>query len=531
MVETNPSSSLRQNLLGNLMLRDYLEIARRRRWWIILSCLGLFITTFVVAWNLPPIYSAATVILVDTSGVPDKYVPSISTGDIAGRLTTLEQQVLSPTRLKKLVESEGLYPDPEHKEITEDQMVNRVQKSIIVEMVNPGGGRMGAFRIAYRSRKRAEVAPIANRLAQMFIEENLRARIDQTEETAQFLEEQLQDTKRQLDQKDAELHAIESRNILELPESKTYHIEALANLRSQVVMIQDKIQQFEREKEMLQSLLISGTEAPTVDVDNGTGASVGMYQAQIQKLESHLMELKLRYGPAHPEVRRTESEIAKLKVKAASEPESAPVLKPEQQVTPVRKKHRNPVLEAQIEKLNEQVKDQTRLLQPLQSQMAFHESKLQQLPAFEQKISRLRQDYDALRNQYSSLQGNEQAAKLSHALEVREKGEKFEVLDAAVTPNSPVAPNRVLLSLAGLLGGLLAGILLAAVAEMNDESVRTENEAAQIVGKHILAGIPLIVSAEERRARYWRAVTMLSCTVAGSATLGFLLSIASGWFI
>ena len=531
MVETNPASGLRQNLLANLGLRDYLGIASRRRWWIILSCLAFFITISVVAWNLPPIYRAETVVLVDTSGVPDKYVPSISTGDIAGRLTTLEQQVLSPTRLKKLVESEGLYPDLEHKEITEEQVVNRVQKSIIVEVVNPGGGRMGAFRIAYRSRKRAEVAPIANHLAQMFIEENLRARVDQTEDTAQFLEEQLQETKRELDLKDAELRAIESHNILELPESKPYHIEALANLRSQVVTIQDKIQQNEREKEVLQSVLITGTDAPTVDVDNGAGAGVGTYQAQIQKLESHLAELKLHYGPAHPEVRRTVSEIAKLKVKAASEPESAPVLKPEQQVAPVRKKRRNPVLEAQIEKLNEQIKDQTRLLQPLQSQMAFHESKLQQLPVFEQKISRLRQDYDALRNQYSSLQGKEQAAKLSHALEVREKGEKFEILDAAVTPNGPMAPNRVLLSIAGLIGGLLAGILLAAMAEMNDESVRTENEAAQIVGKHILVGIPLIVSAEERRARYWRAVTMLSCTVAGSVVLGFLLTLASGRFL
>jgi len=43
-----------------------------------------------------------------------------------------------------------------------------------------------------------------------------------------------------------------------------------------------------------------------------------------------------------------------------------------------------------------------------------------------------------------------------------------------------------LIALAGLFGGLLAGIGLAAGAEMNDESVRTENEAARIFGKPVL---------------------------------------------
>ena len=97
----------------------YLEIARRRRWWIILSPLGLFIAMTIFAERLPNIFRAETVVLVDSAQVPDKYVPTISTGDIAGRLTTLQQQVLSPSRLKRLVEAEGLYPEPTGKRTEE----------------------------------------------------------------------------------------------------------------------------------------------------------------------------------------------------------------------------------------------------------------------------------------------------------------------------------------------------------------------------------------------------------------------------
>jgi polysaccharide chain length determinant protein (PEP-CTERM system associated) len=522
-------TSSQLNLFRNLGFRDYLDIAKRRKWWIILSCVGLSISTSIVAWRLPPIYSAQTVILVDNSGVPDKYVPSISTGDIASRLTTLEQQVLSPTRLKRLVEAQGLYPKPDRSE-TEEGVVRRVQKSIVVELVNPGGGRMSAFRIAYRSKNRLEVAPVANQLAQMFIEENLKARVDQTEETAQFLEDQVLDTKRQLDAKETELRDLESRNVMDLPESKPYHMEALAGLRSQVVSIQEKIREYERERDTLQSILLSGAIAPTVDVGSEGGVGVSSYQAQIQKLEAHLADLKVRYGAAHPEVRRTESEIAKLKTQAAAEAASNPVAKPQQEITAPLKKPRNPVLEAEIEKLNQQIKEQNQLLPPLQNQMAFHESKLELLPAFEQRLARVRQDYDSLRTLYLSLKDKEQAARLSHALEIREKGEKFEVLDAAVPPTGPVGPSRVLLSIAGLVGGLLAGVALAGVAEMNDDSVRSEHEAVHLAGKHVLGGIPFIESAEEKRKRIVHSAKMLGFTAAGAAVFGFLLSVVSGGF-
>jgi hypothetical protein len=160
--------------------------------------------------------------------------------------------------------------------------------------------------------------------------------------------------------------------------------------------------------------------------------------------------------------------------------------------------------------------------------MAMHESKLQQIPAFEQQIARLQQDYDALRMQYVGLLDKQKSSEISYALEVHQKGEKFEILDQAVTPNSPAAPNRTLISLAGLFGGMLAGIALAAVFEMHDESVRTENEAARIVGKPVLSWIPRIASPQQRRAALIKTVAMVAGTCVGSVGIGFLLSFVAG---
>ena len=511
----------------------YWEIAVRRKGWILLSVIGLSICATVLARKLPNVYRAETVIQVDSAQVTTPLVTPINNGDVAGRLATLQQQVLSPTRLKKLVEAEGLFPDKTGKK-TEEQVVRSMQKAIVVEAGAPGAGKLSTFRIAYSSPRQAEVARIANHLAHMFIDENVAARISSAEDTTQFLQEQMNETKRELDQKDSELRAIKSRNILELPESKPYHMEALANLRTQIQGIQDKLQMDKREKGVLQSMMMSDDDAPTVDVGSGggTGGSTNPYDAQISKLESKLSELRSRYGPAHPDVRRTQDELIRLKAKATAEAKNYPtaVTEVQQPAVHVRRKRRNPVLESQMANLDQDIQDQSNLLPPLQAQMATHEAKLQQIPVFEQQIARLQEDYDVLKAQYAGLSDKEKTAEISHALEVHQKGEKFEVLDPAVTPLQPASPNRVLISLAGLFGGLLAGIALAAAAEMNDESVRSENEASRILGKRVLGGVPLIVSAEEKRAWRVRAIGIVAGTVAGGATAGFLLSFVAGGF-
>jgi len=508
-------------------LKAYIEIARRRAFLIFLSMVGVTGAAIVCAWRMPDMYKAQTVVLVDPQQVPDKYVPTTVTANIADRLTTLEQQVLSPTRLKKLVEAQHLYPDAAGR--SEEAIVKSVQKSITVDVANPGGPKMGAFTIAFSSRRRELVAPMANEIAQMFIQENQNARVQQTEGTRDFIEAQLNDTKRQLDQKEAQLRAIKTKNFLDLPESKPYHLEALATLRGQIQAIDDKVTEDQREKAILESILASGNAAaPTVDVEGGAGgAGLSPYQAQVQRLETKLAELRARYGPNHPDVRKAQNELDRAKAQAAAEAQNpgSTDQKPALQSAPT--KRHNPVVEAQIEKLNDEIADQQKQLGPLQEKVALHTTKLEQIPIFEEQMTGLERDYEILKTQYTHMLDNKLAADMSTALEVHEKGERFVVLDAAVTPGNPSSPNRLLIGIAGVIGGLMAGLALAAVLEMSDESVRTEAEAAKIIGKPVLSGIPEIISPEERRAKRWRGVGLFVTTAVGSVATGFVLSVLS----
>jgi polysaccharide chain length determinant protein (PEP-CTERM system associated) len=513
---------------GGLPIWEYVGAAKRRKWAILLPTIGVFLATVVVAFQLPNVYRAETVIMVDPQQVPNSYVTATVSTSISDRLSTIQQQVLSPSRLQRLIDTTNLYADLKGRRSKED-IVRMVQSSTSVEMVSSGGSRMSAFRIAFSGRTAAEVAKVANQLALMFIEENLKAREAQSEGTAEFLEHELQVTKSELENKEKDVQSLKARNIMDLPDSKQYHVEVLGNLRAQLQASQDRIGRAQQEKVYIRSLTMSSH--PSVDLDSGApGSSVSPRQGEVQRLESRLSELQARYGPNHPDVRRVRKDLDDVKKKETTDIAKA---SPQPQVSAealAASSRHNPVLESQLNKVNQDIQEQTQLQAQLQDQINFHVSKLERIPIFEQQIAGMMRDYDTLRSHYASLLDKKLSAQMASALESHQKGERFVILDPAVTPDRPFSPNRALISLSGLLGGLLGGVGLAVLMEVSDECVRSEMEATRIAGKPVLAGIPKLLSEKELRQSRLHAIGAVVGTVVCSLALGFAISKVTSLF-
>lgn len=512
-------------LLEDIQIAKYLDIFRRRKWWIIVTTTVVFVVTLVVAMRLPSLYRAETVILVDPQKVPDTYVPSTGNTTVADRLSTVRQEVMSPTRLKELLTRTGLYADAVANK-NEDAVIRQLQKSIQLEVVDAGSSRLSAFRIAYTGRTAAEAALVPNEMAEMIITKNVQARQEQSSGTAEFLQNELVQTRKQLEQKEAELGRIKSTFIMDLPESKQFHLEALATLRNQLQASQDRMNRAQQEKLYLQSTI--GNTNTTVDLDaDSQGALSSPEQAQVQKLEARLAELGGRYGPSHPDVRKTRSELEQLKAKIAAEQKAAPA--PIEVPRPARQAARNPVVTAQINKLDQDIQEQTNLQKQLEGQVSFHSSKLEREPVFEQQMAGLMRDYDTLRAHYNHLLDKKLSADMYTSLVTHEEGERFVILDRATVPAKPFAPNRFLYGLVSLLGGLFAGTGLAVIVEMTDPSVRHEQEAASILGKPVFAGIPTIVTPLQARSALIRTVGTMALTIVSASVLGFVASYLMAW--
>lgn len=503
-------------------MRDYLAIARHRVALVLLTAMAVTVVVVIVVKRMPNIYRAETMILVDPQQVPNNYVASTVSTNISDRLSTIQQEVTSPSRLKRLVDTMHLFGDMQGKR-SEQEIIAAMQHAITVQVVEQGGRGLSAFKVGYSGRDPQQVADVANQLAAIFISENLKARERQSYGTAEFLDDELKRTKEQLSLKQSELNDVKSKYMLDLPDSKQYHLEALTTLRSQLQASEDRVRGAQQQKVYLQSMM--ATQAPTVDLDSGGAES--FYTPQIQKLEAQMSALKARYGDKHPDVRKLEAEMRDLenKRKAAMKDgsiEAPPVIR---EAASNKRKSTNPVLAMQLEKLDQDVEKEKTQQQALQQQIAFHTSKLEKIPVFEQRISGMMWDYDSLRAHYGELESKKLSADMASALETREKGERFVVLDRAVVPSHPYSPKRALISLVGLLAGLFAGLGLAAALEMSKGSIYSRSEVQELLdGVPILADIPSIRTSKEVTMERLRLGGAFLGTAAASVLVGLAIS-------
>jgi polysaccharide chain length determinant protein (PEP-CTERM system associated) len=500
----------------NVQIRD---LARRRKWWIILLTLGISVCIAVVAIRLPSIYRAETVILVDPQKVADGVVPTSVSGTVADRLATIRQEVMSPTQLELLTKEMGLYPELRDK-VSEQELVSRMQRSTTIEMVDSGGQRLTAFRIAFTDKDQNQVARVANRLASLIIEQNLKARQQHFNGTSQFIETELQETNRQLEEKEHLLQDVSSRNIMDLPDSKQYYPKALKALRNQLRISQERVDRDRQTKANLQSMAVK--VAPATELKAPSSAPNGPSQARLQQLEAQMKAMLVRYGPNYLDVRKLRNEINQLKVKAESEKSVGDAPDP-LAGTPAPQK-RNPGVEEEVNKLDQDIEDQTKAQAKLQKQIQYQVGKLQQMAAFEDQIAELTRDCDSLRVHYSQLQEKKLSNRIASELEMQSAGERFKIVNAAVPPESPCGPKRTIVIIGGVLLGLLCGIGGAFLVEISDGSVRHEREAAQIFGKAVLAGIPKITSSRERAWARLRMASLTAGTAAVASAFGFAIS-------
>jgi len=92
-------------------LPDFTEIkgiVRRRRWQFLVPFFCGWLLVWGASWLIPSTYRSGTLILVEQPSVPEKYVVSNVETGIQQELDSITQQILSRTRLLRIIDSLGL---------------------------------------------------------------------------------------------------------------------------------------------------------------------------------------------------------------------------------------------------------------------------------------------------------------------------------------------------------------------------------------------------------------------------------------
>jgi polysaccharide chain length determinant protein (PEP-CTERM system associated) len=509
---------------------DIVFIAWRRKWWAILPAIVIAGAVFAWVRTLPNQYRSDSLILVVPQRVPESYVRSTVTTQITDRLQSIQQQILSRTRLERIIQDFNLYADARRTAIMED-VVDKMRGSISVQVV-----KGDAFRVSFTADDARTAMRVTERLASLFIEENLREREVLAEGTNQFLEAQLEDARRRLVETERQVEDYKRKYDGELPEQRDANMQGLHNSEMQLQALMDSLNR-DRDRHLVLERLIAdastpdaqptaGVAAPPTTL-NADGVPVGAsLSQQLEAAQAALQAMQTRLTPQHPDVMRMKRVIAELQKKVDAEALAKPVSTAAAPVvSPAELAKRNRLAESkgELEKLDKQLAVKADNEQKLRGAIALYQKRIEAAPVRDGELTELTRDYRTLQATYTSLLGKKEDSKVAANLERRQIGEQFKILDPARMPERPTSPNRPQLQLVGVALGLAVGLALAGLVEYLDKTLKSEADVRVALNLLVLATIPVLPDVNRPGNRRWRVLAISSAmfivAVAGAAVV------------
>jgi polysaccharide chain length determinant protein (PEP-CTERM system associated) len=477
---------------NELTIEDYKQILRRRVWMLVVPAALCAIAAYVVSIFLPSKYTSETVVLVEQPTVPENFVKPVIGGDVNQRLSTMQEQILSRTRLQQIIEKFGLYKKDAGR-LSMEEMVVRLRKSITVSPVRPMAETRASGLPGFTVTVTASQAPLAQQICTeitfFFTQQNILLRQRRAEDTNHFLTTQLQDAKKELDGQDSKLADFQRRNIGALPDEMQTNFSLLAGMGTQLEVASQALNRAQQDKIFVESMLDQQLAAAKL---LQTGPNPDALQKQLVGLEGQLASLRSRYTEEHPDVIKAKTELASLKQRIRDEAQASPTQAESMPIKEgaVAETPQTQQLRAQLNQMTQTIRDRTADQVRLQQEIGRLQSKLQMSPAIQQEYKSLTRDYQSALNFYNDLLKKQSESEMATDLERRQEGETFRVLDAPNLPQKPTFPNRPIFGLGGFAGGLMLGLGIVFVLEVQDTSLHTERDVDSLLKLPTLATIP-----------------------------------------
>jgi polysaccharide biosynthesis transport protein len=509
-----------------LGLKEVWSIVARRRWWILLPTFLIWLAVFATSWFVPSQFRSETVILVEQQKVPQQYVVANVASDMQERLQSMTQQILSRTRLMKIIQDFKLYQNVRSRK-SPDELVDLMRDDIKIDLVHaPGEKDLTAFKIYYTSSNPMLAQQVTNELTTLFIDENLRAREQQSQGTTDFLQRQVEEARSSLEQQEAKMKDFKLQYLGQLPAQLQPNVQILGGLQNQLSAAQSARDQAIQQNTYLTSLLgqYKSSTKETKGDETSSGASALTADQKLEALRVQLAELRAKYTDQHPDVLKLQQQIAeteRLRDNMAANP-SKYGNAADATITPMAQ------LSSQLKANQLQVQSADKQIASLQQKIADYQSRLNMTPLREQQMSDLTRDYEQSKSNYESLLAKQMQSSLATNLEKRQQGEQFRIIDPPSLPIKPVSPNRLLWSLGGLILGLAIGAGLVAIMEAVNDTIRDEQDLLTSQRLPILAEIPHMQTASEIARSRWvplmeaAAMATMLVIVSASTALVFI---------
>jgi polysaccharide chain length determinant protein (PEP-CTERM system associated) len=511
----------------NYTPEEIIRILWFRKWILLAGMVTTAAIAFAVSLRIPNQYRSDTLILVIPQRVPESYVHSTVTMRIEDRLRSIQQEILSRSRLEKIIDEFNLYPQLRQMKPLET-IVEQMRTNIIVETV-----RDDAFKVSFTDPVPRTAMIVTDRLASMFIDENSRDRSVMADSTNQFLESQLGDARNRLVAHEHKLEEFRRRNSGELPSQLQTNLQVIQGSQNQIQNLSESINRDRDRRLILEKAMADAlaNDGPALAPDSGAaaagdqgGGSEGRAIEQLDKARNDLQSMELRLKPEHPDILAKKRQVAELERKVNQE-SAVDRTTPTAAAKPVTtaeliRRRRAQQYQPEIDKLDRQIAAKDVEMERLRRSVADYQHKVDSVPGHESELTDLMRDYETLQKIYSSLLAKKEDSKISANLERQQVSEQFKILDRARAPERPFSPNRPLITAMAAAAGLVVGMVIAGFMEYRTTALRTEDEIVRELVLPVIAAIPIMITGADiaRRRRLMIASVAIALIVMAAMT-------------
>jgi polysaccharide chain length determinant protein (PEP-CTERM system associated) len=492
-----------------LSMDDYLAMLRRRLKVILIPALLAPIAGFLVSYAFSPKYTSQATVMVEGQKVPEGYVKPVVTEDIVQRIATMQEQVLSRTRLVPMIDRLGLA-----KGKSADEVITDIQTNLSIEPVTPDiapgtvpgskpathkpgqSSNVPGFTVNYTASNPKIAQQVCSELTSMMLEQNLQAREQVAQSTTDFLSHQVEEAKHSLDDQDAKLAEFKKLYTGQLPGDEDNNLKLLGTLNTQLDATTQTLNRAQQDKSYTQSLLAQQLAAWKL---SQTSTNPQTLQQQLTTLQGQLTSLQSRYTDDYPDVVKVKADIAEIK-RQLNDLNAAAAKVPD--VNDKASGSEPPEIRqmrGQIHQYDDAIAQASREQKRMQDQIRTYQGRLSLSPSIEEKYKQLTRDYNSAQKLYDDLSSKKSESQIQTDMESRQQGEQMSLLNSAGLPEDPSFPNRPLFAGGGLGAGLAVGFALAIWLEFADKSIRTEEDVIAVLDLPVMVSIPWIGTDREDR--------------------------------
>ena len=473
-------------------LADYVAILRRR--WLLLvapAVLGL-IAAAIVAASLPERYRASARILVESQTIPEDLARATVTSGAVERLRVIEQRLMTRPILLDIAQRFAVFGD---RQMSPNAIVFAMREAtqfqnVALATIGRNQVTASAIDIVFEAGQAGVTARVANEFVTLLLQENLRTRGESAQETLTFFTGEMDRLGTELRAVEEQIKAFKIANEGALPDSLQFR-------RSELLAMQARALERERRRAVLAADRRSIQAA--IEAGIATGVALSPQEQELQRLRQNLDQSQALYAPSHPTIRTLQGRITALEnaiAASAGAPggNDAGTEPPAAVGAMAELERRLDAIDREIAVLDEQ---DTRE----QGRAAAIEASILRTPEVEIALTTLVRRQQNLQVQYQDAVLKRSQAETGERLEVTRASERFEIIEQAQTPQSPIWPNRPLIAAAGFAGGGAIGFALMVLIELLNQRIRTPGDLERRFDLRPIVTIPYIFTERELRRR------------------------------